>query len=136
MKAKTRTNQPVTGVVEDVVSSAETGTINKVLGIDTNGKLVKGDVSGGTKLYNHNIQVGGEIIEIISTMETPYTYNQLNDVLMGNDGVLTILDYSNNVTLIQSLSLSGGILRGAYVNQAYEPIVYNNTGFSDTVTPL
>ena len=43
--------------VEDQIGQAPAGTINKVLGLDEDGELVKGDApaSGGTKLYKHEI---------------------------------------------------------------------------------
>ena len=50
------------------VEDAPDGTINKALGLDSNGDLVKGIISGGTKLYKHklsmttNFSVGGSTI--------------------------------------------------------------------------
>lgn len=92
---KTRTNQPVesdTGFdkqVEEVattlIEGAESGTFEDVLGLDSNGKLVKGAVSGGTKLYKHSfpcndfikvsdgtVQYGSSIFYVISTTSTPF----------------------------------------------------------------
>ena len=40
-------------VAKDVIESPESGTIADVLGLDSEGKLVKGSVGGGTKLYKH-----------------------------------------------------------------------------------
>ena len=39
------------------IENAESGTIQDVLGLDSNGKLVKGAISGGTKLYKHVIHL-------------------------------------------------------------------------------
>lgn len=52
MKAKTRTNQPIEHLeddVKEVVESATDGTLDKVLGLDGSGKLVKGEVGGGSE---------------------------------------------------------------------------------------
>lgn len=43
--------------IKDVVESAESGTIQDALGLDSQGNLVKGSVSGGTKLYKHSLSV-------------------------------------------------------------------------------
>ena len=39
------------------VEGAPSGTLATVLGLDSNGKLAKGSVSGGTKLYKHDIHI-------------------------------------------------------------------------------
>lgn len=49
---KTRTNQPV------VAEGTPDGTLNKVLGVDASGNIVKGEVSGGTQIYKHEITLG------------------------------------------------------------------------------
>ena len=41
------------------VEDAPDGTINKALGLDSNGGLVKGTISGGTKLYKHSFSITG-----------------------------------------------------------------------------
>lgn len=88
---KTRTNQPVesdTGFdkqVTTLIEGAESGTIEDALGLDSNGKLVKGAVSGGTQLYAHLITLWEDDtkqhkvdIKIISTKSNPFTtYNDL-----------------------------------------------------------
>ena len=43
--------------VKAVVEGATSGTIADVLGLDSEGKLVKGSISGGTKLYIHQIYI-------------------------------------------------------------------------------
>ena len=62
------------------VEDAPDGTINKALGLDSSGKLVKGS-SGGTKKYLHRISFSASgshatipgIFFIINDIETPYT---------------------------------------------------------------
>ena len=74
MKAKTRTNQPVVdleGDVKEVVESASSGTIDKVLGLNASGKLVKGEVIKNTILFmrksihigNHNVNLNYEPLD-------------------------------------------------------------------------
>lgn len=43
--------------VKSAIASVEDGTIAKVLGIDADGEIVKGVVSGGVKLYQHDIKL-------------------------------------------------------------------------------
>ena len=40
------------------VEGASSGTIQDVLGLNSSGKLVKGSISGGTKLYLHKLDLG------------------------------------------------------------------------------
>ena len=40
------------------VEEAESGTIVNALGLDSDGKLVKGTISGGTKLFDYQINAG------------------------------------------------------------------------------
>ena len=66
------------------VENAQSGTIQDVLGLDASGKLVKGAVSGGTKLYMHKIRLTkGDVSEIyiISNSNTEITYNNWNDII-------------------------------------------------------
>lgn len=124
MKAKTRTNQPVSGVVEDVVSSAETGTINKVLGIDTNGKLVKGNVSSGTKLYKHNISFVG-----LATTDTGET------ILKQCDLEITIISnqqqpYFNTSMTTYEVAEALSMLSINKINYVYASYHYSDNGYA------
>lgn len=85
--------------IENVEDAVE-GTIDKVLGLNSSGKLVKGSVSGGTKLYRHEIVIGtlGKIW-IIDTRST---------------------SFGTNVSLIDMFML--GILLDKYISCMY----YNN----------
>lgn len=57
----------------------EEGTIDKVLGLDSSGNVVKGSVSGGTKLYKHRFtiecsidsNVESVVINVITTKSSP-----------------------------------------------------------------
>lgn len=79
---KTRTNQPV------FADGTPDGTLSKVLGVDANGNIVKGEVSGGA-LYMHHIKVNDTtddddiFLTLYSSSDTPITtlegiYNALN----------------------------------------------------------
>ena len=60
--------------VEDAVS----GTIQDVLGLNSEGKLVKGTVSGGTKLYLHKISI--ESAQEVSGHRTKYYIEIMNNI--------------------------------------------------------
>lgn len=53
--------------VEEQVAQAPSGTIVNVLGLDSEGGLVKGTISGGTKLYLHRYVSDYKELRIIST---------------------------------------------------------------------
>ena len=59
------------------VSKAESGTIASALGLDSEGKLVKGTISGGTKLYKHTINVASCDIICVSHISTAFTADDL-----------------------------------------------------------
>ena len=61
------------------VEDAPDGTINKALGLDTNGDLVKGTISGGTKLYKHRLKANYQSTQVILIL---YTNNkeQINNL--------------------------------------------------------
>jgi len=83
------------------VEGASAGTIDKVLGLSAQGKLVKGSVSGGTQLYKHtikNLNEANEIeglvdITLISTSSTPITpnstYDEINELLNNSIRIYT-----------------------------------------------
>lgn len=48
---------PTSDDIKDVVESASSGTIVDVLGLDASGNLVKGTISGGSKMYRHKIDI-------------------------------------------------------------------------------
>lgn len=74
-------------VVEDTLSSVESGTIENVLGLDSEGKLVKGSVSGGKQLYEHRIfcdigdGLGYIYIAFINDISTPYAGEAVEQTL-------------------------------------------------------
>ena len=66
------------------VEEAEEGTIDKVLGLNSSGDVVKGTIAGGTKLYKHEITMqnvtasGGMplVMEVISLDSTEQSFNE------------------------------------------------------------
>ena len=87
------------------VESAQAGTIDKVLGLDANGKLVKGDVSGGTKLYRHVISFD------YSDDDDSYTFlihNTSNEPLNTLEKVCRALRYNDSDTMLHYVVLARG----------------------------
>lgn len=154
IKGKTRTNQPITelsGVDEEVTSvveSASAGTIDKVLGLNTSGKLVKGEVSAGTKLYQHYISFSFEEQEgtgkitrneftVISNSSTPY---ELDDITLavGNHGIINITGLNSDDIILPAtnLILSSEDLVYAYDAVGGEQLYTGVDDFYDEVSPL
>lgn len=112
-----------------------------VLEVDNLGEAVNEEIeagkipASGTKLYQHFIHVGIEEMYIISTKANPYIFNGLH-MEMGKQGVLLIRDSSNNTALVDSLYIEEGKLRLAYVDTSIQPVIYENSNYSDTVTEL
>ena len=60
------------------VEDAPSGTIADALGLDSEGDLVKGTISGGTKLYKHTIIVTGNgKLSFISSVATPKSFDNI-----------------------------------------------------------
>lgn len=103
---KTRTNQPV------VAKGTPTGEIDKVLGISSSGEIVKGEVSGGTKLYQHEIKLeNGKYLIVISPS---------NEVCNGMIKVKTLLYHCVEARF------STGV--GANDSNVYTPVVVKMSG--------
>lgn len=74
------------------VAKAESGTIVDVLGLDADGALVKGAVSGGTKLYKHRITIqdyDGYTFNLITASNQKYdgeVIPSLSDIVLGYNG--------------------------------------------------
>lgn len=72
-------------------TSVEDGTINKAIGFDSLGNIVKGSAGGGSQLYLHNIafSYSGNTnithnISIITHSPTPITFNDFKNYLINN----------------------------------------------------
>ena len=111
------------------VEDAPSGTIADALGLDSNGKLVKGTISGGTKLYKHQLLLGvvpanGKLYNMvdnndaISLEKTTYT----------NSGSKDLIFISNSNTPITSISALSSALSPN--NNPINP--YLQVGFGDT----
>ena len=124
------------------VENAQSGTIVDALGLDAQGNLVKGQVSGGAKLYRHSITFSdGTVsysIELIMTHPTPATsyaggppvfdlpFNKY--VTINSKGVAKVTDYMGNCQLSNIL---------VYEDSAWSYISLAQLEFvSDIVTEL
>ena len=65
------------------VEGAPSGTLATVLGLDSNGKLAKGSVSGGTQLYKHGCDCGNTLgdyaFHFTFYSDKSYRFSKLNE---------------------------------------------------------
>ena len=94
------------------VEDAEAGTIQDTLGLDSQGKLVKGAISGGTKLYLHTISYQSKTIKVITTRST--NYNNLSNILLDSNKVYMEIGTSSVKSPIIALKDAGGGSVSAY----------------------
>lgn len=128
------------------VEDAQSGTSISMLGLDSDGKVVKSAIpSSGTKLYRHSLTISafGTLtnsitVTIISTKDSSYTSIVQSDL----DKIVSFIpNYSNECTVIsinfiRQMSGVGIILLGVTSNNITS---YNATSFtisSDSVTAL
>ena len=83
--------------VETLVEGAESGTIQDVLGLDSDGGLVKGTISGGTKLYQHKFSLTFSE----SSVDLPINF----EVITTDGTKLEENNDWNNITIVASNSL-------------------------------
>lgn len=135
-------------VVEDTFSSVESGTIANALGLDSEGKLIKGTISGGTQLYLHYItfdeddygNINGKFVYI--TLKS----NPLVDIptqtpssTAANNVIFVTGEYQSGGSYFQvfaeaddqfvALNMNNLTVQVGRVGQPFE-------NFNDTVTPL
>ena len=97
------------------VKEAPSGTINKALGLNSSGELVKGTISGGTQLYRHDItfEIEDETTInciVISTFAGFYGEQELSDsIQVGYNGVIAIFNV-DDYKLCVSIYSDGGPL--------------------------
>ena len=128
--------------------AAPSGTIQDVLGLNAGGKLVKGAVSGGTKLYKHTMSGLTEAntsiprtLELVSLSSNPIT--------LGSYGSLLCIPFYSmpDGSIIYYISAQGGPPQWAVDGTARAAILGNSgtisykdfkigSGFTDTVTEL
>lgn len=142
-KVKTRTNQPVYGVEDDVkqvIENAESGTIQDVLGLDEDGVLVKGNspifktsdfILDISQLGNSTIVITGPKGVVIKSISLTLFDNDNHSYLVSasikenlSDGVLNYIldDVSSDIT---DLSLSLDSYSFTDDNPAYLRLVDN-----------
>ena len=135
---------------------AQSGTIVDALGLDSNGKLVKGAISGGTKLYKHKIFVAtsnysktftGILVNDSATQIT--TLSSFKDALSSNKSLYFNLEniasggsYGPTAPSAYNYILKRDILfgSGTYANKLYlfEEKITNDNGlaFESSATEL
>lgn len=132
----------------EAIEGTQEGTIASVLGLDSDGKLVKGNVSGGTKLYKHTITINTDNKLIIhSTRQQEYT-SLVGEGSVGEDLVNGYCYFVSGTYNSGSSQLISGLI-SAFTNTFYfdlyewehssrlTPIYASNSIFvSDTVTEL
>lgn len=142
---KMYTEEDVSKISVDTIKQVPSGTINKVIGLNTSGKLIKGTISGGTQLYEHFLTLetnDGDMIDvhIISKRSTEYTRIQYFKADEGK-----ILVASSTCTMADSLGLNFYPMMLDYTNTNIELIGYTTNGVSmltivgissDSVSPL
>ena len=113
------------------VENAQSGTIASggVLGLNSQGKVVKGSISGGTQLYKHTINCespngDGRILEIVSLSSSPISVNVqnvysllINSILFSlfntEEEPMELIITNNNVSSIDIL-----ISEGMFLNES------------------
>ena len=122
------------------VNSATSGTIVDALGLNSEGNLVKGTISGGTKLYNHNVYLTASTtttaiqasfyMVFISPNSTPFNEMNNNDKYNVATAQKTGFSFSN-IIIINPFELSQvktgiyvvGSVKGLY--QPYKKLTLN-----------
>ena len=125
------------------VEDAPDGTINKALGLDSNGGLVKGTISGGTKLYKHTINLGtGYVFSIINNKSDAYKQNDFagnrelldDSIICGTHSpIIYMFLYSDSSTHINIMKITINVTNNSFttaIDDCYSRFV------SDTVTEL
>jgi len=128
------------------VEGAESGTVASVLGLDSNGKLVKGAVSGGTQLYKHIFTIDDSddntikviiITSISEPVDTP-TLNKIQTLWLDEGTVLGKVWF--NVSYQGIITGIGNSLAYCYTANGNSFGTWSGYTLvsisSDTVTPL
>ena len=117
------------------VEGAPSGTLDTVLGLDSNGKLAKGSVSGGTQLYLHDIKSEQGDYHIIAISKSN-TQLSMSDLFSSSDVIdFYFKDGNYHAQILQYLG--GGIIYLTYQNtQAVASSAVPFMSVTDTVTPL
>ena len=133
--------------VKDVIEGAESGTISDVLGLDSEGGLVKGNISVGTKLYKHTITFTGTTYDseslsannmvIISTIGTKITDVTTFNSVIKNGFISDVNDltFEGSNCFMMYGTYSGYLIlkSGSYPYQSAPMMSFTA---NDTVTPL
>lgn len=124
------------------------GVISKVLGVDSSGNMVKGEVSGGTKLYKHtmtiSISMSGTTVDnlplvLIATNNTIELIGNYTILNCPNGIILSAFQYNGPgaptylvVCGCQGTDFGYSVLLDPQTNSALEIVAITN----DVVTPF
>ncbi len=124
------------------VEDAPSGTIQDALGLDSNGDLVKGTISGGTKLYRHVLALTSSDFQYTNSGSLYYVSTEsypfdLSTNLPEGNGYCSMLTYSTG-NKGAGLFYTGGASSGTlyYVNGSGQLASATITALTDTITPL
>ena len=138
-------NQHTTGVISYVHTGWDSNIVNKSINITVSTRawtMVKGEASGGGKLYRHKIQAFGTTsieFAFISSKSSSYTYSELYDYIgVIKQYVVGNVDDGGSVYVVTYLSNSDDKIYAYFLNP-YGTLTRNEVGnvsFSDTVTEV
>lgn len=126
-------------VKEQVEDGAESGTIVDALGLDEDGKLVKGAVSGGgTKLYKHILNDGTTSLELINTSNEEITAQAPTLLTILESGIICKF---NHFPIYRLNYMGGTIAKVDVIIESSGTISlstkdFETSNYSDTVTEL
>ena len=145
----------VTEITPIEITKAPSGTIQDVLGLDSDGKLVKGSISGGTKLYLHNIALtittsdgpAGTTLKLISSSNEPASLYEVPVYMGGGYGIniKSPVCFANRNRYIYYLTAYTGNNYGVHYYSISQGSIADNNVFngatsarldSDTITEL
>lgn len=144
--------QNIKDLAKEEIESAENGTVDKVLGLDAQGNLVKGQASGGsgTQLYKHTLSgeligvdsssLGVSFLVLIDNNDTPITREAFPTRLLN---AISKIGYIENNTSYDNLFIIGITssmlyLYGETTGQisSFANYFTSDNNFNDTVTSL
>lgn len=138
----------IKGFAKDEVESAQSGTIVDALGLNADGELVKGAVSGGgTKLFKHDLkclEIGsGPVFNLVIVNDYPNVISAESSI----ESLTKILLFAMSTSGRRYIELSGinsplqyATIKGYYLdtsdNTIKDETFTYNPNYSDTVTEL
>lgn len=129
-------------LVRNSIVGVESGTIVDAIGLDSDGELVKGSISGGTQLYKHKFYItSGNTLEFISPYNKKLKEQSIEEVKLcfGFDISGGSLGAVQGITVVKTENPTLLTLYGIReINSVLTKVSYDITSDSndDTITPL